>query len=129
MSDLAELELFFESKNERLPDDVTRMQDDHSESINQPEVAFESILDDQFLGQFSSGADILSRKDRINLLLFRNFLECFNYKIRFEKINYIFQLLQDNWIQAVQCQSHFKLFFLLVFKFCKDQPLQTLLRR
>ncbi len=101
MSDLAEVELFFESKSECLPDDVTRMQDDHSDSINQPEVAFESILDDQFLGQFSSGADNLSRNDRINLLLFRNFLECFNYKIRFEKIHYIFKLLQDNWIQAV----------------------------
>ncbi len=56
--------------------------------------------------------NILSVEQRINLLLFQNLLQHFEYRIAFKKIQYIFKLLDDNFIQAVIFFISFYIFIL-----------------
>ncbi len=74
----------------------------HSQSNNEVVVAYENILDDQFIAQFVVAKNIHSKEDHINRLLFRNLLRSFNYRMSFQQIHHILKLLSDNWVQSVR---------------------------
>ncbi len=84
-----------------------------STMINQPQnvsrnnavshdIFFYNIQSQQFWDRINCNPTQVVKKEYMDMLLFRNFLQYFDYTLSFEKIHYIFSLFNKNWIQAVK---------------------------